>query len=67
MKVERCALGTEESHDNHVVRARAVEAAESEITEARREFGRSPSLVLSRAEEKRVLEDLRKGGIKEVF
>lgn len=57
----------EESHDKCDVRAWAVEAAESEIAEARCKFGRSPSLVLSWAEEKCVLEDLHKEGIKGIF
>ena len=63
MKVERCASGTEAMREERVARAQTDEAVESEIAEARREAGRSPSLVTSRAEEKRVLEDLRKGGV----
>jgi len=35
---------------------------ESEMATVRRELGRSPSLVASRAEENQVLEDLRKMG-----
>ena len=62
MKVETCALGTEERREEHVAHAWTDEAVESEIAEARRELGRSPSWVASRAEEKCVQEDLRKGG-----
>ena len=62
-KVERYASGTEESHDKRVACARVVKAIESEIAEARRKVGKSPSLVVPQAEEKRVLEDLRKGGV----
>ena len=62
-KVKTCASGTEESRDKRVVHVRAVEAAESEIAEARRKVSKSPSFIVPRAEEKRVLEDLCKGGV----
>ena len=60
-KVETCASGMEESRFRREARAREDEANESEIADERRESGRRPSLVASRAEEKRVLVDLRKG------
>jgi len=62
MKVETCASGTEERREERVACARTDEAVESEIAEARHELGRSPSWVASWAEEKRVQEDLCKGG-----
>ena len=62
--MERCASRIEESHEEHVACAQADEAAESEMAEARHEFSKSPLLVIPWAEEKRVLEDLRKGRFK---
>jgi len=43
------------------------DAMASEMAQERQELGRSPSLVASQAEEKRVLEDLHKGGVSTVL
>ena len=56
-----CASGMEGSLVERAARAQAVDAAESEMAEARRESGRRPSFVACHTEERRVLEDLRKG------
>src|SRR5260221_14086301 len=52
----------EERRDKRAAHVRAVEAAESETAEERRESGRSPSWVASRAEEILMREDLRRAG-----
>jgi len=52
INVEICASGTEESCNDRAAHVRVVEATESEMAFVRRELGRSPSLVTSRAEEK---------------
>jgi len=56
-----CASGIEERRSRHDAQAWVEEAIELETAEERRELGRRPSLVASRAEEKCVQVDLRKG------